>query len=78
VIKLINSLKIKGRMAENQKTFQQLATKVNCTPYTLGRKVANKVPMTLEEANILAIELKITDEEFGEFFLQKELQNATK
>ncbi len=65
-------------MAEKQKTYQQLAPKVNCTPYTLGRKVANKVPMTLEEANRLAIELDITDTEFGDFFLTKQLQNATK
>ena len=33
--------------------------------------------MTLEEANRLAIELDITDTEFGDFFLTKQLQNAT-
>ena len=36
------------------------------------------IKMTLEEANRLAIELDITDTEFGDFFLTKQLQNATK
>lgn len=49
-------------------TFQTLAPKVPCTPYTLGQKVSNETSTTLEEANILANELDIDDKEFTSFF----------
>lgn len=75
---MINTLKFKGRMVEKGHTFQSLAPKIACTPYTLGQKVANETPTTLEEANILAEELDISDTEFRDFFLQKRLQYATK
>lgn len=75
---MINSSKFKGRMIEKKYTFQTLAPKISCTPYTLGQKIANETPMTLEEANILAKELDINDKEFSEFFLQIRLQYATK
>lgn len=75
---MINSSKFKGRMIEKKYTFQTLAPKISCTPYTLGQMVANKTPMTLEKANILAKELGINDKEFSEFFLQIRLQYATK
>lgn len=66
---MINTLKLKGRMAEKEKNYKKLASKINCSAYTLGQKVSNKAPMNLDEANILANELDIVDSEFKEFFL---------
>lgn len=68
---MINTQKLKGRMAEKNKTFRSLAPKVSCSAYTLGQKVSNKAPITLQEVNILADELDITDKEFKDFFLQR-------
>ena len=74
---MINTSKVKGRMIEKGKTMQSIAPKIPCSPYTLGRKIANKAPMNLEETIILCNELDITEEEFAEFFLQQKLQNTT-
>ncbi len=74
---MVNTLKFKGRMAEKEKTIQKLAPIVGCSAYTLGRKIANEAPMTIEEAMILSEELEIYNEEFADFFLQNELQNTT-
>lgn len=71
---MVNTEKVKGRIVEKHKTIQIIAPKIPCHPYTLGRQIANKKPMTLETAEILSEELDITDEEFPEFFLKKKLQ----
>lgn len=75
---MINTLKIKGRMAEKGLTNQKTSQRMNMCAYTFRRKIKNEVPMTLEEAENLAIILDITIEEFPESFLIKTLQNATK
>lgn len=75
---MINTNKVKGRIAEQGKTIQKIATKMPCTAYSLGQKIANKTPMNLEEAILLAIELEISKEEFTGFFLNDKLQNTTK
>ena len=74
---MINTLKLKGRIAEKGKTIQKLAPIAGCSAYTLGRKIANEAPMTKEEAMILCEELQICNNEFADFFLQNELQNTT-
>ena len=71
---MINTAKIKGRMAEKEETIQKLAPKIPCTPYTLGQQISNKKPMTITTAEKLAELLSITDEEFVEFFLHQKLQ----
>lgn len=68
---MVNTLKLKGRIAEKNTNFQKLSLKVGCTAYTLGRKISNKSPMYVEEAIILSEELDITDNEFASFFLQR-------
>lgn len=68
---MINTQKIKGRIVEKGKTIQSIAPKIPCSPYTLGQKIANESPMSLEEASVLSEELDITENEFAEFFLQK-------
>lgn len=76
---MINTLKLKGRIAEKGKTIQALAPKIPCTPYTLGQKIANEAPMQIEEANTLANELDIKDSEIVEyFFYKRSCKNATK
>lgn len=73
---MVNTAKIKGRIVEKEKTIQLIAPKIPCSAYILGRKIANESPMSLEEASILCNELDITEDEFAEFFLQKELQKC--
>ena len=75
---MVNTLKIKGRMAEKNLTIQLIAPKVGCSAYTLGRKIANKKPINLEEVIALSDILDIEEQEFSEFFLQRKLQNTTK
>lgn len=74
---MINTSKVRGRIVEKGKTIQAIAHKIPCSPYILGRKIANESPMNLEEAIILSDELDITKEEFADFFLQRKLQNTT-
>lgn len=66
---MINTAKFKGRMIEKGYIYQSLAPKISCTAYTLGQKIANETPTTLEEAMTLSEELDIKKEEFAEFFL---------
>lgn len=76
---MINTLKLKGRIIEKGQTIQSLAPKIPCTPYTLGQKIANETPMQIEEANTLANELDIKDNEIVEyFFYNRSCENATK
>ncbi len=75
---MVNTAKIKGRIVEKGKTIQSIAPKIPCSPYILGRKIANENPMNIDEVMILCDELDIKDNEFAEFFLQKKLQNTTK
>lgn len=75
---MVNTSKIKGRIIEKRKTIQSIAPKIPCSPYTLGRKIANETPISLEEVIVLCDELDISDKEFAEFFLQRKLQNTTK
>lgn len=75
---MINTAKVKGRMVERKKTMQSIAPKIPCSAYILGQKIANKRPIKLNEIMVLCDELEITEEEFPEFFLQRELQNTTK
>lgn len=75
---MINTAKVRGRIVEKGKTIQSIAPKIPCSPYILGRKIANESPMSLEEAARLSDELEIEDEEFTEFFLQRKLQKCNK
>ncbi len=65
---MINSNKIKGRIVEKGLTIQIIAPQMQITPYTLGKKISNESPMTLDEALKLALILDITPEEIIEYF----------
>ena len=75
---MINTAKVRGRIVEKGKTIQSIAPKIPCSPYILGRKIANESPMSLEEAARLSDELEIEDEEFTEFFCKESCKSATK
>lgn len=67
---MVNTAKIRGRIIEKGKTIQSIAPKIPCSPYILGRKIANENPMNLSEVKVLCEELDIEKNEFAEFFLQ--------
>lgn len=75
---MIDTLKLKGRITEKGYNYQTLAPLIGCTAYTLGQKIANFKPATLEEVIKLAEILEITSAEFCVFFLKDKLQNTTK
>lgn len=74
---MVNTLKIKGRIVEKEKTIQAIAPKIPCSAYILGKKISNESPMNLDEVSVLCDELDITMNEFADFFLQNKLQNTT-
>lgn len=65
---MINTSKINGKLAELELTRQSVAPIIGLTPYTLGQKISNKSPMTIDEALKLAIMLKIPKQEIVEYF----------
>lgn len=70
---MVNTAKVKGRIVEKGKTIQSIAPKIPCSPYILGRKIANENPINLDEVIALCEELDIEKDEFAEFFLNKKL-----
>ena len=75
---MINTAKIKGRIAEKGLTIQKIAPSIPCTAYTLGQQINNKKPMYISTANKLCSILDIVDGEFVDFFCFKSCNNATK
>lgn len=65
---MINSSKIKGRMAELGITQKDVARFLNIAPPTVSQKINNVRPMDLNEAEALAQILKIQPGEFGAYF----------
>ena len=65
---MINTKKVRGKIAENELTIQIIAPQLGITPYTLGKKIANESPMTLDEALAFSIILNIPKEEICEYF----------
>ena len=65
---MVDTLRIKGKIAEKNKTIGEIAEKIPISRLTLGRQISNKRPMTIKVAMILMEELDISKEEFTEFF----------
>ena len=66
---MINTSKIKGRMAEKNVTNKELSKCVSLSEFSLRRQLRNEIPMRLETAQKIQTRLDITDLEFPEFFL---------
>lgn len=68
---MINTDKIKSRMSKLGITQVQLAEKLGIAAPTMCQKLNNIRPLSLEEAEIVAAELKIKDKEFGSYFFSR-------
>lgn len=65
---MVNSLKIKGKIVEQDTTISKLAAEMGLSAYSLGRKIGGKSIMTLDEADKLQNLLNIPDCEFKSYF----------
>lgn len=63
-----NTVKIKKRMSELGITQADLAKCINIATPTMCQKINNIRPLSLEEAEKVAKELRIKDEDFGTYF----------
>lgn len=68
---MINTNKIKGRMAEMRITQKEVAIELGIAQPTANQKINNIRPMDLEEAEKLSKLLKISPQEFGAYFFYK-------
>jgi len=65
---MVNSLKIKGKIVEQDTTISKLAAEMGLSAYSLGQKIGGKSIMTLDEADKLQSLLNIPDCEFKSYF----------
>lgn len=65
---MINTSKIKGKMAELQLTQKDVAKFLGLAQPTVNQKINNLRPMTLDEAEKLSSLLKIDESMFGKYF----------
>lgn len=67
-VKMINTAKIKGRMAELGLTQSDVAKALGLSPSTVSQKINNVRALSLDEAEKLSALLNIDVGDFGEFF----------
>lgn len=65
---MINTLKIKGRIAELGLTQKDIAENLKIALPTVSQKINNISPMSLSEAEKIATLLKIRNDEFASYF----------
>lgn len=65
---MLNTMKIKGRMAELGITQKDVGAALHIAPATANQKINNIRPMDLGQAENLANLLKIEDKDFGIYF----------
>lgn len=65
---LINTNKIKGRIAEMGLTQKEVADTLNIAQSTVSQKINNIRPMNLDEAMKMADLLHLKPDEFGKYF----------
>lgn len=68
---MINTNKIKGRMAELELTQKDIAKMLNIAQTTANQKINNVRPLTLVEAEKLCEILEISPSEFNIYFFAK-------
>lgn len=71
---MVNTNKLRGRIVERGLTFRLVANELGMSPATLGRKIKNKTPMTLEEVEMLREFLEISPCRIMEYFFVEHLQ----
>ena len=65
---MINARKIKGRLVELGLTQRDVSKALGIAQSTVNQKINNVRPMNLEEAEQLAVLLKLDTGEFGTYF----------
>lgn len=65
---MLNVNKIRGRLAELNLTQRDVAQALGIAVPTASQKLNRVRPMDLDEAEKLAVLLKIDDDQFGEYF----------
>ncbi len=65
---MLNVDKVRGRMAELRLTQKDVAAALGLAAPTISQKLNRVRPMDLDEAEKLAVLLKLDDSEFGEYF----------
>lgn len=73
---MINTKKIKGRMAELQITQKDIANSLGLAQPTINQKINNIRPMDLNEAEKISILLDIRKEDFATYFFYRECCTA--
>lgn len=68
---MVNTLKLRGRIREKGLTQKDVAEMLNVSETTVGAKINNKRPITLDEADKISEILGISDGEFVSFFLTR-------
>lgn len=70
---MVNTLKIKGRLAELNLKQKDLAKASGMSQCTVSQKIRGDRPLTLDEAEMWATILKIDDQHFGEYFFARKI-----
>lgn len=65
---MLNVDKVRGRMAELRLTQKDVAAALGLAAPTVSQKLNRVRPMDLDEAEKLAVLLKLEDNQFGEYF----------
>lgn len=65
---MINTLKIKARMVELGLTQKSIAAEIGIAAPTVSQKINNVRPMMLDEVERFSEILKISDDQFREYF----------
>lgn len=68
---MINTAKIKGRMAELELTQSDVAKVLELAPSTVSQKLNNVRALSLDEAEELSTLLNINVGDFGKFFFTR-------
>lgn len=70
-VELLNVVKIRERMAELGVTQKDVAQFLGLAAPTVSQKLNRVRPMDLDEAEKLAVLLKIEDSQFGKYFFTR-------
>lgn len=73
---MVNTNKLRARIVEQGSTIGRIADKLGISAYTMGRKIAGKTAMTLNEAFALKQLLEISDGEEGDYFFTPKVANG--
>lgn len=65
---MIDTMKLRGKIMTEGRTIRDLANIIAVNEHTLGKKIRNEAPMSLNEAYLIQHALGIKDEDFRSYF----------